>query len=132
MGGVLAFFGNLAPTEVLVLAVVAVLVFGKRLPEVAGRGFTQLRRWRQSLDQLRRETGIDQELRNIERGVRDVQRRANVEAFLREEPVTPVVDPAGADPPGFAPPVVAPPVEASPESELPQSEDEPAKTDPKP
>jgi len=117
---VLAFFGNLAPTEVLVLAVVAVLVFGKRLPEVAGRGYTQLRRWRQSLDQLRRDTGIDQELRNLERGVRDVKRQANIEAYLREEQVEPPSEPV---------------VEATPEAELPATDagnGEPASTEPKP
>jgi len=75
---VLAFFGNLAPSELLVLAVIAVLVFGKRLPEVAGRGYTQVRRWRHSLDQLRRETGIDRELRNIEREVDDVARNVRI------------------------------------------------------
>ena len=80
----LAFFGNLAPSEVLVLAVIAVLVFGKRLPEVAGRGYTQLRRWRQSLDQLRRETGIDRELHNIKYQVDDAARRARIEDDLAE------------------------------------------------
>ena len=80
----LAFFGNLAPSEVLVLAVIAVLVFGKRLPEVAGRGYTQLRRWRQSLDQLRRETGIDRELSNIKYEVNDAARRARIEDDLAE------------------------------------------------
>jgi len=79
---VLAFFGNLAPSEVLVLAVIAVLVFGRRLPEVAGQGYKQLRRWRQSLDQLRRETGIDREIRNIEHEVRDASRKAQVDDDL--------------------------------------------------
>jgi len=84
---VLAFFGNLAPMEMLLLAVVAVLVFGKRLPEVAGRGFTQLRRWRQSLDQLRRDSGIDRELHNIERSVRDASRQAYVEGDVEGDRV---------------------------------------------
>ena len=77
----LAFFGNLAPMELLLLAVVAVLVFGRRLPEVAGRGYTQIRRWRQSLDQLRRETGIDSELHKIGRSVREASRQAEAEYY---------------------------------------------------
>ena len=96
----LAFFGNLAPMEMLLLAVVAVLVFGKRLPEVAGRGYSQIRRWRQSLDQLRRETGIDNEFHNIKRNVRDASRQASVDIDpVREEPAEPQPVPRSADEP---------------------------------
>lgn len=124
----LAFFGNLAPSEVLVLAVIAVLVFGKRLPEVAGRGYTQLRRWRQSLDQLRRETGIDRELRNIGHEVDDAARRARIEDDLAEaraaevKPAEPVeaepIEPEPIEPePGEAKAVEAEPDESSAEPE---------------
>lgn len=68
----LGLFGNLSPFELLVIAVVAVLVFGGRLPEVAGRTFAQLRRWRSMLEDLRRESGIDRELKDLHRTVRDV------------------------------------------------------------
>jgi len=63
----LAFFGNLDPAELVVVVIVAILVFGRELPTVALRGFAQLRKLRRSLEDLRRETGIDRELRNIER-----------------------------------------------------------------
>lgn len=66
----LAFIGNLAPLEIVVIAVIAILIFGKRLPDVAGRFLYQIRRMRQSMYDLRRETGIDQEIRNVERSMR--------------------------------------------------------------
>ena len=61
------------------IAVVAVVVFGRRLPEVAGKAFVQLRRLRQSMNDLRRETGIDRELRAIQRSVSETVREATIE-----------------------------------------------------
>ena len=69
----LAFFGNLAPLEFVVVLVVAILVFGRDLPSVALRGFAHLRKLRRSLDDLRRETGIDRELRQIERSMQEAE-----------------------------------------------------------
>ena len=50
----LGLFGNLSPFELLVIAIVAVLVFGGRLPEVAGRTFAEMRRWRGKLEDFNR------------------------------------------------------------------------------
>jgi len=77
---VLAFIGNLSPLEIVVIGVVAILVFGKRLPEVAGRVLYHLRRLRQSMYDLRRETGIDQEIRNVERSMRKAAWEAETRA----------------------------------------------------
>ncbi len=57
-------FLNLSVPEVVTIAVVAVLVFGRRLPEVAGQAAGMVQRMRRSIEDLRRESGIDRELRN--------------------------------------------------------------------
>jgi len=75
---VLAILPNLGFQELTIIAAVAVLVFGKRLPEVAARAYAQLARLRHSLEDLRRETGIDRELRNIEYEVRDAARKGKL------------------------------------------------------
>jgi len=74
-----AFIGNLSATEILVIGIVAVLIFGKRLPEVASQTYGQIRRLRQGLDQFRRETGIDREFHSIERTLHDVQHEITTE-----------------------------------------------------
>ena len=69
-----AFIANLDPWEVVVVAVVAVLIFGKRLPEVLvqmGRQFYKLKR---ALADLRRESGIDRELSELRRNFDDMER----------------------------------------------------------
>jgi sec-independent protein translocase protein TatA len=59
----LALIGNLSLLELLLIGVVAVLVFGRRLPEVAGQAAGQVMRAKRALTNLRRESGIDDELR---------------------------------------------------------------------
>ena len=73
MGAVLAFLGNVGPQEIVLLLVVAVLIFGKDLPQAASKAYLQVRKLRNAVDDLRRETGIDRELRNIERTVREAE-----------------------------------------------------------
>lgn len=72
----LGLFGNLAPWELIVIAVVAVIAFGKSLPQVAARAYMQLRRLRRAMEQMRRESGIDRELRSIEHSMREAERAA--------------------------------------------------------
>lgn len=108
-------FLNLGPSEIVVIAVVAILVWGRRLPEVAGQAAGVVQRMRRSLDDLRRETGIDREIQNarravdeaVPRGVRtlDVRREARklVEEATRPapekaEPATPASAPASEEP----------------------------------
>jgi Sec-independent protein translocase protein TatA len=69
----LAFLGNLGPTEIVLIVVIAVLIFGKNLPQAASKAYLQVRKLRDAVDDLRRETGIDRELRNIERSVREAE-----------------------------------------------------------
>jgi Sec-independent protein translocase protein TatA len=66
---VLAIFGDFAFTELLLVAAVALMVFGKRLPEVAVRAAAHLTRLRRSLTQMWREAGIEDELRKVRREV---------------------------------------------------------------
>lgn len=97
----LGLIGNLSLQELLLIAALAVLLFGRRLPQVVGQLFGQLQRMRRALDDLRRETGIDRELQTIERSFRDVSREARIEDPLRApaEPRTPRTTPT--PPPGL-------------------------------
>ena len=72
----LGFIYNLSIGEFMVVGVLAVLIFGGRLPEVAARVFHYVRRFRRSLEDLRRETGIDNEIRKIEFELREADRQA--------------------------------------------------------
>lgn len=69
------FFG-LSPIELLVIVVVAIVVFGQRLPQVAGETAATLQRFKRSLTDLRRETGIDQEIYKAKREYEEAQRQA--------------------------------------------------------
>jgi Sec-independent protein translocase protein TatA len=62
---------NLSPVEIVIILVVAIVVFGRRLPEVAGQAAGAVQRMRRSLEDLRRETGIDREIREARRAVED-------------------------------------------------------------
>lgn len=74
MSGVLAFFGNISYSEVLFILVIAIMVFGRRLPEVAARGVHQLVKLRRSLAGMWRETGMAEEWRSLQRGVDSARR----------------------------------------------------------
>lgn len=69
MTGVLALFGNFDFTELVVVAAVAVILFGKRLPEVAMRAAAQVVKVRRSLGQMWRDAGLEDELRRVRREV---------------------------------------------------------------
>jgi len=69
----LALFGNIGMMEMILILVVAVLIFGKDLPQAASKAYLQARKLRNAVDDLRRDSGIDQELRNIERNVREAE-----------------------------------------------------------
>src|SRR5262245_7934201 len=66
-------FLNIGPPELILIAVVAVLVFGKDLPQAASKAYLHFRKLRSAVDDLRRDSGIDRELRNIERSVREAE-----------------------------------------------------------
>ena len=87
----LAFLTNIGLPELLVIAVLAVLIFGKNLPQAASKAYLQARKLRNAVDDLRRESGIEREIRNIERGIREAEWEAKkevqkLESVAREEP----------------------------------------------
>lgn len=103
----LAFLGNLGMFEMLVVAVVAILIFGKNLPQAASKAYLQVRKLRNAVDDIRRESGIDREIRDIERTVREAEweaRRVGALATQGEKAVE-----RGAPPPQ-APPAASQPI----------------------
>jgi Sec-independent protein translocase protein TatA len=86
MQSALALFGNLGMTEMLLILIVAILIFGKDLPQAASKAYLQARKLRNAVDDLRRESGIDQEIRNIERTVREAEWEARRTETRGSEP----------------------------------------------
>jgi Sec-independent protein translocase protein TatA len=82
---VIALLWNLSFAELAVILIVAVMVFGKRLPQVAGEAFRGVTRLRRHLDDLRRDSGIDREIFDVKRSFRDVAREVEAEP-TRENP----------------------------------------------
>lgn len=71
----LAFISNFGFGETVVILILAVLIFGRRLPEVAAKAAVQVQRFRRQLLDLRRESGIDEELRQARRALYDATPR---------------------------------------------------------
>lgn len=69
----LAFLTNLGLPELVVIVVIAVLIFGKNLPQAASKAYLQVRKLRNAVDDLRRDSGIEREIRNIERSMREAE-----------------------------------------------------------
>jgi Sec-independent protein translocase protein TatA len=111
-------FLNLGAQEIVILVVVAIVVWGRRLPEVAGQAAGVVQRMRRSLDDLRRETGIDREIQNARRAVDEALPRGVRTLDVRREArrlVEEATRPAPADePPAPSPPLPAPAPEEPP------------------
>ena len=111
-------FLNLGAQEIVILVVVAIVVWGRRLPEVAGQAAGVVQRMRRSLDDLRRETGIDREIQNARRAVDEALPRGVRTLDVRREArrlVEEATRPAPADePPAALPPLPAPAPEEPP------------------
>jgi len=60
---------GLSPIELVVIVVVAILVFGPRLPQVAAEAGGWVVKLKRTLTDLRRESGIDRELAQARREV---------------------------------------------------------------
>ncbi|HTF89180.1 MAG TPA: hypothetical protein VK843_12275 [Planctomycetota bacterium] len=93
---------GLSAFEIIVIVVVAILVFGERLPQVAAEFAGWLMKLRRSLTDLRRESGIDREIsevrRQVENAVPREVRSFNVERSvqksvqtIQQEVISPVV-----------------------------------------
>jgi Sec-independent protein translocase protein TatA len=109
----LALFGDLGVQELLLVAVAAVMIFGKRLPEVAGQAFAHFQKLRRTLSQMWRETGIDDELRRIQRDLdRDESKKRRLSA-PPPKPPKPPKPPEDSVPREPAKPEAEAPVEAA-------------------
>ena len=78
----LALLGNLSFLEILLIAVGALLIFGKRLPEVAMKAAAQVVRLRRAVSELWREAGIEEELRKVKR---EIESEASLPKLTRPE-----------------------------------------------
>ena len=65
----LAIFDNLGFSELMIVMVAAILIFGKRLPEVASQAGAQIAKFRRSLQDIKNDTGIDNDIRKIQREI---------------------------------------------------------------
>ena len=65
----LALIGMPDFAELLIIAMAALMVFGKRLPEVAMRGAAQVIKLRRSVARMWREAGLEDELRRVRREI---------------------------------------------------------------
>lgn len=89
----LALIFNAGWMELMLIAVIAVMVFGRDLPHVAAKAFVHLQRLRRGVQQVWRETGISQEMRNLSRQLEENERKARapldnarrIQAELREQ-----------------------------------------------
>lgn len=63
----LALLETLGGLELLIVCIAGLLVFGRRLPEVASQAGKQLVKVRRSIDAAWRETGMEKELRDVKR-----------------------------------------------------------------
>jgi Sec-independent protein translocase protein TatA len=75
----LLFINNVNPTELLLIAVVAVLVFGRKLPEVASQAAGHLAKAKRAISDLRRDSGLDEELRRARSAAQELDPRRVLE-----------------------------------------------------
>ena len=61
----LAFITNLTFSEIAIIVVGAIMVFGKDLPSVVMRGMQQLAKLRRAVKEMWNEAGLDQEMRRV-------------------------------------------------------------------
>lgn len=80
----LAFIQSIGPLEMVIVVFAAILVYGRRLPEVAGEAAGWVQRARRSLNDLKHETGLDEELRNARQTMDQVM---NPSSLLKTPPV---------------------------------------------
>ena len=79
---------NLGVTEIIVIVVVAILIFGPRLPHAAAEMAGWVMKFKRSLSDLRRDSGIDREIsevrRQVENAVPREVRNFNVERTVKQ------------------------------------------------
>lgn len=76
-------FEDLGFSELILIGVASVLFFGKRLPEVAAQAGAQIAKFRRSLQDIKQETGMDHEVRKLQRTFEDVRHDLSVSELAR-------------------------------------------------
>jgi len=120
---VLAIFSDFAFTELLVIAAISVMVFGRDLPRVAAKAIVQFQKARRALQSVWRESGISDEVRRVQREMEqtaDSVRSAAPTGLARDAFRDIEKDVRDIDVES------TPPVEAAPEPPLPPSATAPA------
>lgn len=69
---VIALFDSLGGSELFIVGIAALLVFGKKLPEVASQAGKQIAKLRHGVDKSWKETGLEEEIRDIKQALPDV------------------------------------------------------------
>lgn len=69
----LALIGNLDSMEVVVVLIAAILIFGRRLPQVAAQAGSQLGKLRRTLDTAWKDSGADHEVREMQRSIESIR-----------------------------------------------------------
>lgn len=90
-------FLSFSTGELIAIGIVAILVFGRNLPEVAGQVAGTVQKLRRSLSDLRRETGIDREIFDAQRSVRSSLNKATGGRGLRQAVKERLLERAGLD-----------------------------------
>ena len=78
----MAFFGNLNFLELAVILIVAIMIFGRDLPKVAGQLFAHLSKAKRAMQTMWRETGIEAEMRKVQREMREAEAMARFDPAL--------------------------------------------------
>ena len=112
----MALLGNLDFMEIVIIGAGALMIFGKRLPEVAVRLATQVAKLRRSVTQVWRDAGMEEELRKVKRTIehelpntaqggyqarnvmRDIEAKIQAPPPAREEPTEPPARSGDDDP----------------------------------
>ncbi len=65
----IAIIGNIELTELLIILMVAVMIFGRNLPRVAAQVVSNVAKARRALQKVWRESGIGDEIRDVQREI---------------------------------------------------------------
>ena len=66
----MAILGNLTLMELGLVLLAAIMIFGRNLPQVAAQAFAHFNRARRAMREMWRETGLEEEIRKVERDMR--------------------------------------------------------------